>query len=379
MQILRNVDGQKVPVLAWDTIAGHPKTGDAANITGQLSQDGGASAATSDTNPVQLDATNQPGIYLFDLSQAETDFAFAVLTASSVTNGVIFDPVLLTTRAVSADVGSYAYEAAVAGGITLRDARTELARRIGMLRAGIATGGGNTTLIDTNGLARFTEDDSLIGALVYNRTQEESRWITDYAASTQTITVEYAWGTNPAADDVYEIYRAPMSLEQWSEAINNAINAAWPEIWQRAVETLYASSARRYAMPDGTMEVVEVQIRQGGEWREYAARQLPPTTWEFIAGDLYLFVSPHAGHEIVVIYQQRFPELQTETATTAIDQGYLFAQARANAYETLAGEAHAQAEASTYLQMFNHWQDKADNRRAAVGAEIRGTMEVKRE
>ena len=50
-----------------------PKTGDRLNITAQISKDGGASAPLNQTNPAELDATNQPGIYVFDLTQAETN------------------------------------------------------------------------------------------------------------------------------------------------------------------------------------------------------------------------------------------------------------------------------------------------------------------
>ena len=53
MGILRNVASQKWRIYAWDTTTGLAKTGDAANITGRIRIDDGASAATDDTGERQ--------------------------------------------------------------------------------------------------------------------------------------------------------------------------------------------------------------------------------------------------------------------------------------------------------------------------------------
>ena len=59
--------------MAINTSTGLPITGDAANITAKISKDSGAFASVADTNPTELDATNAAGVYVFDLSQAETN------------------------------------------------------------------------------------------------------------------------------------------------------------------------------------------------------------------------------------------------------------------------------------------------------------------
>jgi hypothetical protein len=92
--MIKNVAGQKVAVFAWDSGAGAPKTGDQNNITAQISLDGGASAATNDVNPEQLDATNHPGVYIFNLLQAETNADMVIITPKSTTSGVVFKPVV---------------------------------------------------------------------------------------------------------------------------------------------------------------------------------------------------------------------------------------------------------------------------------------------
>ena len=91
--MIKNVAG-KIAVFAWDSGAGAPKTGDQNNITAQISLDGGASAATNDVNPDQLDATNHPGVYIFNLLQAETNADMVIITPKSTTSGVVFKPVV---------------------------------------------------------------------------------------------------------------------------------------------------------------------------------------------------------------------------------------------------------------------------------------------
>ena len=97
MALWKNVASQKVPVYAYDQTAGAAKTGDASNITAQISKDGGASAAVGDTNPTELDATDQPGIYLFDVTQAETNADLIVISAASSTADIVIEPLILFT------------------------------------------------------------------------------------------------------------------------------------------------------------------------------------------------------------------------------------------------------------------------------------------
>jgi len=96
--MFKNTASQKIAVFAWDTLADAEITGDAANISAQISLDGGATAPTNDAAPTELDATDAPGIYLFDMTQAETNADKVILFAVSSTAGVTFDPVVIYTR-----------------------------------------------------------------------------------------------------------------------------------------------------------------------------------------------------------------------------------------------------------------------------------------
>ncbi len=97
MAIYKNTAGQKIAVFAYTAATGAAKTGDAANITAYLSKDGAAPAAITDTNPAELDATNMPGWYVFDLTQAETDAELLIIAPLSATSGVLLDQLQLFT------------------------------------------------------------------------------------------------------------------------------------------------------------------------------------------------------------------------------------------------------------------------------------------
>ncbi len=104
----------KVTVFAFSTVNGQPETGDAANITAEVSLDGGASTATDDTNPTELDATDHPGVYVFDMTASEMDADLVVISAVSSTAGVSIEPVSIYTLDVASIVDSI-WDEAISG------------------------------------------------------------------------------------------------------------------------------------------------------------------------------------------------------------------------------------------------------------------------
>ena len=98
--MFKNVASQKLAVFAWDNASGAPKTGDAGNISAQISKDGAATAATNDVAPTELDATDAKGIYIFDMTQAETNANLVILSAVSSTADIDLQPVILYTVTV---------------------------------------------------------------------------------------------------------------------------------------------------------------------------------------------------------------------------------------------------------------------------------------
>lgn len=101
---MKRATAGKIAITAWDTLTDAPKTGDAANITAQISKDGGASAASNDANPTELSAGDHPGVYVFDLLAAETTCDLLVFTAKSSTSGVEIRSVVVYPEAVVSDL-----------------------------------------------------------------------------------------------------------------------------------------------------------------------------------------------------------------------------------------------------------------------------------
>jgi len=95
--MFKNVASQKITFLVIDTAANVPKTGDSANLTAYVSKDDGAVTVLGDTSATELDATNAPGLYSFDLTQAETNADKLLFSGKSSTSGIRVVPLLLYT------------------------------------------------------------------------------------------------------------------------------------------------------------------------------------------------------------------------------------------------------------------------------------------
>jgi hypothetical protein len=140
--MFKNVAAQKVTFLVIDTAANTPKTGDAANLTAYVSKDDGAVTVLGDTSATELDATNAPGLYSFDLTQAETLADKLVFSGKSSTSGVRVIPLLLYTVQTAASAAASLLDLAdgVESGITPRQALRAMAAAL----AGDVTGAGGS-------------------------------------------------------------------------------------------------------------------------------------------------------------------------------------------------------------------------------------------
>lgn len=94
----KNVASQKIQLFAFDTTTGAPKTGDAANITAYVSKDHGAVTVLGDTSATEMDATNAKGIYVFDLTQGETNADELTFSAKSSTANISISPRFVSTN-----------------------------------------------------------------------------------------------------------------------------------------------------------------------------------------------------------------------------------------------------------------------------------------
>lgn len=95
--MFKNVASQKIALFAFDATTNVPKTGDAANITAYVSKDHGAVTVLGDTTATEFDATNAPGWYWFDVTQAETNADNLMFTGKSSTANIKIVGRALTT------------------------------------------------------------------------------------------------------------------------------------------------------------------------------------------------------------------------------------------------------------------------------------------
>jgi hypothetical protein len=95
--MFKNVASQKVPLFAFNFSTGAPDTGDAANITGYVSKDGGTVTVLGTSTPTEMDSTNAKGWYLFTLAQAETNGDGLLFTGKSSTANIVLVGALIYT------------------------------------------------------------------------------------------------------------------------------------------------------------------------------------------------------------------------------------------------------------------------------------------
>jgi len=179
--MFKNVASQKLTVLVIDTTSNVPKTGDAANLTCYVSKDDGAVTVLGDTSATELDATNAPGLYSFDLTQAETNADKLLFSGKSSTSGVKVVPLLVYTR--PANFTSQSIDSNGRVDVIKIAGTTQTARDIGasvLLSAGTGTG----QLDFTSGVVKANAVQ-LLG----------TAWLTPGTAGTPDVNVKLAGGT----------------------------------------------------------------------------------------------------------------------------------------------------------------------------------------
>jgi hypothetical protein len=82
--------------VAWNTSTNSGQTGDSANHTLKLVQDG--TEANPTNSPSQVDATNLPGVYKLALTAADVNFNCIVLAGKSSTANVVIIPLVIITE-----------------------------------------------------------------------------------------------------------------------------------------------------------------------------------------------------------------------------------------------------------------------------------------
>ncbi len=215
----------KVIVFAWTPADGLPKTGDAANITAYLSKDFGSVTPLGDTSATEMDATNAPGYYLFDVTGTEATCDIALISGKSSTSGVkiLGAPAVIYTRAVNAGLQSIDSSGRV--DVIKIAGTTQTARDLGtsvLLSSGTGTG----QLSLSSGLVRLSSTgvaDIVTTALTESYNTDGSaatltqllyliaQRLTEFAISGTTITVKKLDGSTTAATLTLDDATSPTS------------------------------------------------------------------------------------------------------------------------------------------------------------------------
>jgi hypothetical protein len=278
----------------------------------------------------------------------------------------------------------------------LKVLRGDLARLTARLHQGNATGGALNTIVDTGELVHLTQADAVVGAIAYilwdaggAGAAPEGQWrrITDYNPATWTITLERNLTAAVAVGDVYQVFLAPLVLDDWDRCINLAIVESWPEVFDRLQHEAASTGADDYDLSAVTPiveDVLGVAVIPGGDLAGYPVQVIPAAGWQVhgAPGDsltVSLRAGPPVGNTLRFLYAARYAELEDPDDESGIDQGYLMAAARAHLYGALADAAGALADRSGFMQLMAHWQKVAEARKAALGAQLRSPSAVRGE
>jgi len=275
MAFYKNKASQKIGVFAYDEVVGAAKTGDAANITGQISKDYGSAAATNDTNPTEHDATNFPGLYVFDITQTESNCDVISLKAKSSTANVVFE--ILTfhtepeTRAASIAAGSIAADAIDAASLKA-DAVTTIQSGLALaanlqslseILAGsvVASGtvgiaGNDTTHVHLHDLTFADGELNDLLVVIYDASgnQKHARWIDDYVASSQLATVATLPFT-PVGTDLYWV----LSSRRDALALNSSYDPAKSAASQSSVDAVPTAAENRAEMDSNSTKLASIE------------------------------------------------------------------------------------------------------------------------
>src|SRR5688572_3338614 len=150
-------------------------------------------------------------------------------------------------------------------GKTLFDCTYQLARALGVVSEGIATGGSTTTILDT--VERLEENDFWNGGtawILYDAgglgaaPQGEYGYISDFATSGGTVTLRTALSAAVASGDRYAIagLRYPLQL------LIQKVNETFGVIEKTDITTVdFAEEQTEYSLPSDVLEMKEVWIQ----------------------------------------------------------------------------------------------------------------------
>lgn len=211
---------------------------------------------------------------------------------------------------------------------TLYDLTYRVARELGTVQEGVATGGSTTTIIDTND--RTEANDYWNGGTVWiledaggASAAPEGEWgiVSDFAAASDTVTVRTALSAAVAANDKYAIAKPRYKLYLIIQMINQALMDVGriPITDTTSVET--DVNKTEYSIPvAANLDLREV-------WYQNVTNDVNDNRWTILSnwyiqrtdtGTADLLVFPYQlsqDHYLKLVYTDYHPELRDRTDT----------------------------------------------------------------
>lgn len=268
---------------------------------------------------------------------------------------------------------------------TLGGLAEALGGRIGPWLQGTATWGEKAKLVDDQLLGMELEADAYEGTTIRvdlaGTIGWQERHITAYSAASAAFTVRPDFTVDVAAGARYQVL-LPVGWDGFRWGINEAIQAAAPEVAMHRVASLMLTNALRYEVPEQADELLGLEVQAALYAEGYQPIPVALYTVEErqkvgTLADTASWLTVHlsqpmvSGRAMRVHYARYHAALTEASPTTTLDRGYILDQAEANIRRRLANRAPA-ASAQVHLELMVDAQEKADARRAYLAASLAG-------
>jgi hypothetical protein len=195
------------------------------------------------------------------------------------------------------------------------------------MRTGTATGGSETTLIDTNAL-RLVDNDYYNEGTLFIRADAGGApdisktfgKIKDFNSTSKTVTLYTALATAITADDTYGIANRRYPLDQITQKINNVLVLGGDLPVEDTSLTTVANQLV-YDLPAGVVARDLRQVMVATTTNSAEPHYRPVVNWRIVyadagsAGDLELSYELPAGYTILLRYASPHAELTANTST----------------------------------------------------------------
>jgi len=258
-------------------------------------------------------------------------------------------------------------------GTTLKVLRQRVARGLGLLKGGTATGGAVGSLIDTNLLSLFDNDWFKGSGIVITydagdasaAPEGEKRTIKQSVQSSGTVLVFPDFTAAPANNDLYEIYRG-FSVDDVEDAVNESVRMAAAGFWEPQVDVTKTWTT-------GTLDIDLSGISPAIDplyGIDYVGVQLisSPATYPYsdVTGEvvfywdqavpmIQFFRNFPSGAKIKIAYRTRPTVMTTQLTTTGVTYADLDIYLRIQAVEQLAGAGFFGTESSDIEWRQERW------------------------